>query len=89
MTPRLSSPPAAGVAGQRHVGTVVHWRDTGFGFIREDGTGFKVFMHVTRLRDKALYTDLPPGTRLEYMRQQEEKGLAALDAVVLELGTAT
>jgi cold shock CspA family protein len=70
----------------RYTGTVVHWRDTGFGFVREDGTGFKVYVHVTRLRDNRRYTDLPVGTRLEYARQDEPKGLAALDAVVLALG---
>ena|SRR5215468_6070272 len=69
---------------ERQSGTIVHWRSSGYGFVREDGSNLKVFIHVTRMTDQeGSYCDLPVGTRVEYTRVQEAQGWAARNAIVL------
>jgi cold shock CspA family protein len=69
----------------RHKGTVVQWRENGYGWIREDDTALRVYVHASKLRDRQTYADLPVGTRVEFDLEPESRGLAAGDVVVLSL----
>lgn len=72
----------------RRTGTVVQWRDEGYGWIREDHTNLKIYVHVSRLRDYqpdgGQFFEIPRMARVEYERVEEERGMAARDVVILE-----
>ena len=55
-------------------GTVVHWSECGFGFIRPDGEGENVFIHRSDLRGVAY---LGVGNRVEFEARTVERGRRA------------
>ena len=55
-------------------GTVVHWSESGYGFIRPDGQGENVFIHRSDLRGAAYLTG---GDRVEFEARMGERGRRA------------
>ena len=55
-------------------GTVVHWSESGYGFIRPDGQGENVFIHRSDLRGVAYLSE---GNRVEFEARTVERGRRA------------
>ena len=57
------------------IGTVKRWYDDrGFGFIRPDGNGTDVFVHVKDLRASGIFEDLVEGERVSYELEPDRMG---------------
>lgn len=60
-------------------GTVKFFNETkGFGFIKEEGTGTEIFVHVSGLRD-----EIREGDVVTYETQQGRKGVNAVNVQVV------
>lgn len=55
-------------------GIVVHWCESGFGFIRPDADGANVFIHRSDLRGVAYLSE---GNRVEYEARATDRGMRA------------
>ncbi len=65
-------------------GTVVHWNEKGYGFIRPDGeTRLKdVFVHYTGVLNEA-ERPLQVGQRVEYQQTDSPRGAKAINVQVI------
>lgn len=55
-------------------GTVVHWSEAGYGFIRPDESGEQVFIHRRDLRGVAYLSE---GDHVEYEARLADRGMRA------------
>lgn len=71
---------------EKETGTVIKWvTDRGFGFIRADASpqGPAIFVHQSEIRMSG-FRELYQHQRVEFEVKQGEKGLCAVNVIVLE-----
>ncbi len=66
----------------RRIGQVYSWKPDGYGFIRETGVNDDVFIHINNVLDNTVSV-IPEGTHVEYDVVDGQKGLKAVNVVVL------
>jgi cold shock CspA family protein len=68
----------------RRIGRVCSWKPTsGFGFIRENGVSDDIYLSIHEVLDKSIH-QVPEGTFIEYDTMTTEKGVKAINVVVLQ-----
>lgn len=63
-------------------GRIVRVKDKGFGFIKPDEGGPDIFFHATGVKG-AEWSDVTEGRQVSFDTENGEKGLKAIDVVLL------